>query len=53
MIEKLSAEQEVVLAQVRDEWTAVGLSTEPADRPAAEEEYGRRIGVRVWNRRAS
>ena len=46
MIEKLSAEQEVVLAQVRDEWTAVGLSTEPADRPAAEE------GVRQAYRRA-
>ena len=46
MIEKLSAEQEVMLAQVRDEWLAVGLSTEPADRPAAEE------GVRRAYRRA-
>lgn len=36
MIEKLSAEQEAMLDRVREEWIAVGLSTEPADRQAAE-----------------
>ena len=46
MIDTLTVEQEAMLAQVRDEWTAVGLSTEPASRPAAEE------GVRQAYRRA-
>ena len=46
MIDTLTVEQEAMLAQVRDEWTAVGLSTEPADRPAAEE------GARQAYRRA-
>ena len=46
MIDTLTVEQEAMLAQVRDEWTAVGLSTEPANRPAAEE------GVRQAYRRA-
>ena len=46
MIDTLTVEQEAMLAQVRDEWIAVGLSTEPASRPAAEE------GVRQAYRRA-
>ena len=46
MIDTLTVEQEAMLAQVRDEWLAVGLSTEPANRPAAEE------GVRQAYRRA-
>ena len=46
MIDTLTVEQEAMLAQVRDEWLAVGLSTEPASRPAAEE------GVRQAYRRA-
>ena len=46
MIDTLTVEQEAMLAQVRDEWIAVGLSTEPANRPAAEE------GVRQAYRRA-
>ena len=46
MIDTLTVEQEAMLAQVRDEWLAVGLSTEPADRPAAEE------GARQAYRRA-
>lgn len=35
-IASLTPAQEVILAQVREEWLAHGLSTEPADRPAAE-----------------
>lgn len=46
MIENLTPQQEAMLAEVRDEWLAVGLSTEPADRHAAEE------GVRQAYRRA-
>ena len=46
MIENLTPQQEAMLAEVRDEWLAVGLSTEPADRAAAEE------GVRQAYRRA-
>ena len=46
MIDTLTVEQEAMLAQVRDEWLAVGLSTEPANRPAAEE------GVQQAYRRA-
>ena len=46
MIDTLTVEQEAMLAQVRDEWIEVGLSTEPASRPAAEE------GVRQAYRRA-
>ena len=46
MIDTLTVEQEAMLAQVRDEWIEVGLSTEPANRPAAEE------GVRQAYRRA-
>lgn len=46
MITELTAEQEAMLAEVRDEWLTVGLSTEPADRAAAEN------GVRAAYRRA-
>lgn len=46
MITELTAEQEAMLAEVRDEWLTVGLSTEPADRAAAED------GVRAAYRRA-
>ena len=46
MIENLTTQQEAMLAEVRDEWQAVGLSTEPADRAAAEE------GVRLAYQRA-
>ena len=35
-IDRLTPEQEEILPAVRDEWLAVGLSTEPADRPRAE-----------------
>ena len=35
MIAELTAEQEATLEKARDEWLAVGLSTEPADRAAA------------------
>jgi len=35
-INALTAEQSALLPQVRDEWLAVGLSTQPADRPTAE-----------------
>jgi len=35
-LEHLTPEQEALLPVVRDEWLAVGLSTERADRPAAE-----------------
>ena len=35
-IESLTPEQEARLAEFRDRWTAIGLSTEPADRPRAE-----------------
>ncbi len=37
MIEELNAEQVAGLAVVREEWLAHGLSTEPADRPEAEQ----------------
>lgn len=37
MIDKLTPEQEAILIEVRDEWLRHGLSTEPADRLAAEE----------------
>src|SRR5690606_19368325 len=33
---RLTPEQEALLSVVRDEWLAVGLSTEPADRSRAE-----------------
>ena len=46
MITSLTPEQEAMLAQVRDEWIGHGLSTEPADRPAAE------AGVRLAYERA-
>jgi hypothetical protein len=35
-IDRLTAAQETGLAEVRAEWEAVGLATEPADRPRAE-----------------
>ncbi len=35
-IERLTPEQEAILPKVRDEWLRIGLSTERADRPAAE-----------------
>src|SRR5579863_9081396 len=35
-IEQLTADQESRLAEFRDKWIAIGLSTEPADRPRAE-----------------
>lgn len=34
---QITAEQEAMLPKIRDEWIAHGLSTEPADRPAAED----------------
>lgn len=37
MIESLTKEQEEKLAVYRDKWLAYGLSTEPADRPRAEQ----------------
>ena len=46
MITELTAEQKATLEKARDEWLAVGLSTEPADRAAAEE------GVRLAYQRA-
>lgn len=46
MIENLTPQQEAMLAEVRDEWLTVGLSTEPADRAAAED------GARAAYRRA-
>ena len=46
MITELTAEQKATLEKVRDEWLTVGLSTEPADRAAAEE------GVRLAYQRA-
>ena len=45
-IDFLTDEQAAMLSDVRDEWLAVGLSTEPADRAAAED------GVRSAYRRA-
>lgn len=36
MLTELTKEQEALLPIVRDEWIAIGLSTEPADRPRAE-----------------
>ncbi len=36
-ITKLTPAQEALLPQIRDEWLRHGLSTEPADRPTAEE----------------
>jgi hypothetical protein len=36
-IDQITPEQEAHLATIRDKWIAHGLSTEPADRPAAEE----------------
>lgn len=35
-IEKLTAEQEALFPAIREEWLAIGLSTELADRPRAE-----------------
>jgi hypothetical protein len=35
-VDTLTAEQSAKLAQYREEWLRVGLSTEPTDRPAAE-----------------
>jgi len=37
---RLTAEQEALLAIVRDEWITIGLDTRPADRPAAERAIG-------------
>ena len=45
-VSKLSPEQEALIPVVRDEWLAHGLSTQPADRGAAEE------GVRAAYREA-
>ena len=45
-IDVLTDAQVALLADVRDEWLSVGLATEPADRPAAED------GVRAAYRRA-
>ena len=45
-IDFLTDEQAAMLSDVRDEWLAVGLSTKPADRAAAED------GVRSAYRRA-
>lgn len=36
MIESLTPEQEAKLQEYADRWAAIGLSTEPADRPRAE-----------------
>ncbi len=36
IIDRLTAEQTAQLAEFRDRWIAIGLSVEPADRPAAE-----------------
>jgi len=35
-LDRLSAQQLALLADVRDQWLAVGLAAEPADRPQAE-----------------
>ena len=35
-IETLTPEQQTKMAEWRDKWTAIGLSTEPANRPEAE-----------------
>ena len=35
-IESLTPEQEARFDEFVDKWTAIGLSTEPADRPRAE-----------------
>lgn len=45
MITELTPEQEARLAVKRDEWIAIGLSTEPTDREAAEE--GMRMAYRA------
>ena len=37
MITKLTEEQEALLPVYRDKWLAIGLCTEPADRPTAEQ----------------
>ena len=37
MIESLTKDQEARMAEFRDKWIAIGLSTEPADRKRAEE----------------
>ena len=39
-IEKLTQEQIDKMAEWRDKWTAIGLSTEPANRPEAERAIG-------------
>jgi hypothetical protein len=36
-IDQITPEQEIVLGQIRDKWIAHGLSTEPSNRPVAEE----------------
>ncbi|NJN23047.1 MAG: hypothetical protein HC812_20060 [Leptolyngbya sp. RL_3_1] len=36
MINELTPEQEALLPVYRDKWMAIGLSTEPCDRSAAE-----------------
>ena len=57
-IEKLSPLQIARMAEFRDRWIKIGLSTEPADRPRAEraivldrrlvEQIGDSVGASVW-----
>ena len=45
LIESLTSEQQALMAMVRDEWLAVGLSTAPADRPRAEAAINRMYDI--------
>lgn len=46
-LEKLPPDVEAALPAIRDEWIAIGLSTEPANRPVAEE--GVRLAYQAAN----